>query len=193
MDPIQTRIDRAWQKCKSWITEFDGSATETYLPNVTPDTLAAGLTQLAPQTLNFRISKLSSAPAGEYDEGEDYEEDETEDRPEFISLEALPAHVTMLQKDEIAGLSINYTARLLEDLDLDLHIVIHPAEKKKIDLELVWWADQVFIEEETYLTHFAAAIRYFIELQALFVAPKLFIGAENLEEPGPESIQWMEI
>ncbi len=193
MDPIQTRIDRAWQKCKSWITDFDGSATETYLPNVTPDTLAAGLAKLAPSILNLRISKLSSAPSGEYDEGEDYEEDETEDRPEFIGLETLSAHVTLLQKDEIAGLNINYTVRLLEDLDLDLHIVVHPAEKKKIDLELVWWADQVFIEEETYLPRFEIVIRYFIELQTLFVAPKLFIGTENLDEPGPESIKWIEL
>lgn len=173
----QKRIDQAWESCKGWITEFDGSPTVTLLVNVPPDALLPGLSTLAQKSENFRITSISAQKPA---------------LPQFIPLESLPENLALLRDGKLAELSINYAARL-EAMDLDIHLVVHPLENQKVSLELDWWSDQVFSEEEDNEAQFKALMGYFIELQALFSASNLFASPESGKDPRQAAESWVEI
>jgi hypothetical protein len=177
MEISTKRIDRAWQETKDWITEFDGSATQAYLPGITDHHLAKGLQQVAGQAQDFRITIVSA---------------EDEGTAVFADLDTLAFNVDRLRAGQIAGLNIN-CKMLLDDLPLELHLVIHPSGKTKADLEIVWWADQVFDEEGDARARFNGLIGYFITLQNLFQSGKLYIGPESFEKPRPGSQSWIDI
>lgn len=176
MDNEQKRMERAWQKSKSWITEFDGSATEAYLTNVDIGGLPQAFAALAQGSQDFRVSVISG---------------DTEDQPQFVSPETIQNHITRLQKGQIAGLNMNYMTRL-DGFDLNAHMVVHTLGQQKVDLEVVWWADQVFTEEADPYQRFQALVQYFFNLQSLFQAARLYIGPETFERPSSGS-SWLEI
>ncbi len=171
----QKRIDRAWGKCKNWITEFDGSATETYLAGVPIDSLPQAFDALAKQSSNLRVSTISG---------------QNQEQGQFVSPESILQNVALLSKHEIADLSINLTARPA-DFDVDLHMIVDSVEDKQVGLEIVWWSDQVFDDNDPY-KRFQALIEYFISLQMLFQARGLFVSPETVEPPGPGT-SWVEV
>ncbi len=177
MDVIQRRIERAWKESKSWLTTFDGSPSETYLMNIPADKLAPGMQALSSQVENLRISVIGG---------------EKHDRPEFISLEALPGALAKLQANEIDELSANYAFRS-PDFDLDVHMIIYLLKEGLLALELVWWRDQVFSEETDNLEQFSHLARYFVSLQELFAAQKVFISPESTLNPVGQAEIWVEI
>jgi hypothetical protein len=171
------RIEQAWRKTRDWITQFDGAPTETYLTNVDAATLPQAVQALSVQTADLRIAVIAGK-GGE----------ESQDVP----LDRLPESLARLQSGKLAGLSVNAVARP-GDLDLDLHIVIHTLGNRKVDLEVVWWADQAFPEDVSAPERIRSLVAYFIELQALFGAAKVYVGPEAYEKPGPGSESWVEI
>lgn len=177
MEAQQKRIERAWQACKDWITDFDGSASETYLTGVKTQTLPAAFQSLAGQSRDFRVSIIS---------GED------EEAAQFISPEALQSNLERLLRDEIVGLNANYSAAL-DGFDLDVHLVIETVGKSQVDLELIWWADQVFSEEDEAPGRFKTLLGYFTGLQDLFHAEHLYLGPESFDRPTPKSTIWVEV
>lgn len=177
MDALQKRIDRAWRACKDWITEFDGSASETYLTGVDTGALPQAFQSLAQQAQDFRVSIIS---------GED------EEAAQFIPPEALQNNVDRLLRDEIVGLNANYSAHL-EGFDLDVHLVVETVGQRQVDLELIWWADQVFSEEVEAYEAFKTLLGYFTGLQDLFHARRLYLGPESLDRPTPKSTDWIEV
>jgi hypothetical protein len=177
MDPVQKRIERAWQNSKDWITEFDGSATEAYLTNAAVERLPQTFAELAGQFKTFRVSTIST---------------EDEEVSEFVSPESIAENVARLQRGEIAGLNVNASTRL-EGFDLDLHIIVNTIGSRKVDLEMVWWSDQIFPEDVEPRSRFDALVRYFIQLQDQFKAAKLYIGPETFDKPSPGSLSWVEI
>jgi len=171
------RIERAWQQCKDWILEFDGSPTQVYLSNVVIDSLQQAFQTIAAQAQNFRLSLIAS---------------DVDAASNFIDLEQLPLALVKLQKREIGGLNINY-ATAIADFSLDLHFVLHTLGSRKVDLEIVWWTDQVFDEESNAHQRFSELLAYFLSLLDIFGAAHLYIGPETLEKPGPGSLTWVEI
>ena len=187
MGALQRRIDRAWLNCKDWITEFDGSASQAYLARIDMGVLPKAMNTLAQESSSFRVSAI----APEEDGGGGARGDETY-RSEYVDLESIHEQLARLQRDEIAGLNVNY-ARHFEAFDIDLHLIINPSGKQKVDLEIVWWSDQVFSDDADNYPEFKALASYFIALQNLFQADKLYIGPETFEEPGPGSTDWVEV
>lgn len=177
MEDQKVRAERTWRKVKGWITDVTGAATEGYLPNIPPEQLLGGFQQLAGQTSNFRLSVVKG---GEGEQAED------------IQLVDLEKNLDLLHAGEIAGLNANFTAHL-PGYDLDLHAVINPRWDASYGIELVWWSDQVFPDETDTYERFQALIEYLIGLKKLLHAGGLFVGPENLERPGPEAINWVEV
>lgn len=175
----QKRIERAWQNLRGWITEFDGSATQTYLTNISTDILLQAVKSLAEQSANFRVATISG---------------EEEVQSQIVRPETIQENLARLLTDEIAELNINYVASL-EGLDLDIHMVVNTVGGQKVDLEIVWWSDQVFsdLEEAENFSYFQTLMEYFIALQELFNAQKLYVGPETFDRPRPGSDQWEEI
>jgi hypothetical protein len=171
------RIEQAWRKTRDWITQFDGSPTEAYLDNVDATTLPQSVQALSAQTADLRVAVIAGK-GGE----------ESQD----VSLASLPESLARLQSGKLAGLSVNAIAHP-GDFDLDLHIVVHTLGNRKVDLEIVWWADQAFPDGVSAPERIHRLLAYFIELQALFGAAKLYIGPETYEKPGPGSESWVEI
>ncbi len=159
----KNRIALAWEKCKDWITEFDGAPTITLLGDVPPDSVLPAVQQIEQQSENLRITVI---PTGK------------PDSPQFVPLASLSAHLAGLQAGEFEEVSLNYAVRF-EEFDLDIHAVIFPPENHKLILEFVWWSDQVFSEETNDFLQFEALMSYFIQLQNLFSSPQLIITAEE--------------
>jgi hypothetical protein len=177
MDPKAIRINNAWQQTKEWITQFEGSASEAFLPNLDVQSLGAQLFQLAGETRDFRMAAV--AP--------DNSEQEIE-----VSLESLAKNLEDYLQGEIEGLNGNFSAQI-EELLVDFHFILHILRGNAIGMELVWWADQVFEEEADSHRRFDLLIDYLMHLEVLFKATGLFLGQENLEEPGVEAIQWISV
>lgn len=176
MDSIQKRIERAWSESKGWIAEVTGLATEIYLLDVPVDSLPQAFQDISQQSTDFRISIISG---------------ENEEQSQFVSLESIKKNIEQFSSGQIAGLNINYTARLT-GFDLDIHMIIQEENKQMVDLEIVWWSDQVFPDDVNNHDRFISVILYFIDLQNVFHASKMFIGPENFEKPGHGST-WVEI
>ncbi len=176
MDAAEKRIDRAWQNTRDWITDFDGSPTETYLTGIAADTLPQAIETLARQSENFRLSTISGQEA---------------DLSQPVGLETFPDNLARLIKGEIAGLNANYAARL-QGFDLDIHLVVHVAGERQVDLEIIWWGDQAFPDDTDHAQRFRSIIDYFIGLQSLFKASKLYIGPESWDKPGTGE-SWIEV
>jgi hypothetical protein len=176
MDQTQ-RIEQAWRKTRLWITQFDGAPTETYLPNVDADTLPQSLLNLAGQSGAFRIGVITGK-GGE----------ESQD----IDPQSLPEYLSRLQAGKLSGLNVNATVHPGSS-DLDLHIILHTLGSRKVDLEVVWWADQAFPEGVDAQVRIRELLGYFMQLQQLFGAAKLYVGPEAYDKPGPGSLTWVEI
>lgn len=177
MEANEKRIVRAWRKCKSWITGFTASPTKTYLMNVPENSLAQNMQALAQQSENFRVSVISG---------------QHQDESYYIGLEALPENLDLLIKDEIAELSMNFSAQLTEFV-LGIRMIVFPLVSQLYALELEWWGDQVFPDDVDDYARFQILMRYFITLQGLFHAANLFVGPETAEMPGQETEAWVEI
>jgi hypothetical protein len=176
MDQKQ-RIEQAWRKTRDWITQFDGAPTEAYLTNVDSATLPQAVQALAGQTADLRLAAIGGK-GGE----------ESQDIP----LESLPESLARLQSGKLYGLNVNAVAQP-GGLDLDLHVVLHTLGNRKVDLEIVWWADQAFPEGANVPERIRGLLAYFMEIQGLFGAAKLYVGPETYEKPGPGSESWVEI
>ncbi len=176
IDPTQKRIERAWGKSKEWIAEVTGLATETYLINVPVDSLPQAFQDVSQKSLDFRISVISG---------------ESEEKSQFVSLESIKNNIQQFLDGQIAGLNINFTARLI-GFDLDIHLIIQKKNTQLVDLEFIWWSDQAFPDDVNNYDRFKSVLLYFIELKDIFHASKMFIGPENYEKPGAGSI-WVEI
>lgn len=176
MESNQDRINKAWKESKKWVTEFDGTAYQAVLPKVAMDILPHAFAVLEKDSENLRVSIYSGDSVG---------------APEFVSTETIQLNVSRLLKDEISGLDVNYTAKL-PGYDLDVHMIVHTIARDRVDLEIVWWSDQAFPDDTDHQARFQALISYFLFLQQLFKAPKLYIGPESLEEPDKES-SWVEV
>ena len=176
MDKIQERISRAWKESKSWITEFDGTPFQAIFPKVAMEILPHSFETLSKDSANFRVSIYGGESGGE---------------PQFVGPETIQLNVARLLKDEISGLDANYTANL-PGLDLDVHLIVHTVARDRVDLELVWWSDQVFPDDTDHQAMFQTVMSYFIFLQDLFKAPKVYVGPESLEDPD-EDTPWVEL
>lgn len=176
-ESIKKRIERAWERCKGWITAFDGTPMVALLVDVPVSSVVPGLQALAQQVENFR---MTSIPAGHAD------------RAEFIPLEALPGHWLMLQEKKLAELSANYGVRR-EAFELDIHLILYALDPQKAALELDWWNDQVFSEETDNPDQFFALMEYFIGLQSLFGAPGLHLSPEAGKDPAGGMEAWVEV
>ncbi len=176
MDQKQ-RVDQAWRKTREWITQFDGAATEAYLTNIDAEGLPPALISLAGGTSDLRIAAIGGRE---------------KDQSAEISLESLPDALARLQAGKLSGININTLARP-GGLDLDLHVVVHTIGSRKVDLEIIWWADQAFPEGAEPSGRIRELLGYFMDLQALFSAQRLYVSPETYEKPGPGSLSWVEI
>jgi hypothetical protein len=177
METPDIRIRKAWLRSKGWIANFDGSATEMYLPNVPLDHLSQAFLNLAGQTQNFRASVVTG---------------EAGDQAVSILPENIQSNLERLQSGAIDDLSVNFTAPV-DGFSLDLHMIVHLVRNAAAGLEIVWWSDQAFTEGTDPFTQFQVVMEYFLSLQELFKAEGLLIGPENLEKPGPDAVQWIDV
>lgn len=173
----QKRIERAWASCKGWITEIKGSPAITLYANVPTASLFPAIQAIAQDSENFRLTAIPAAHP---------------DQPQFIPLESFPDNLALLQEDKLAELSANYTIKT-GAFELDLHPVVFPMKAEKAAIQLVWWNDQVFLEETDPYVQFKSLMNYFIDLQALFSAQNLFVSPETGEDPSQGLDSWVEI
>lgn len=173
----QKRIDQAWVNCKGWITEIEGSPAITLFTNVPVASLFPALQSIASDSENFRLTAIPAAHP---------------DKPEFIPLESFPGDLARLQEDKLAELNSNYTIKT-KAFELDIHLVIFPMKDQKAAVQLIWWNDQVFLDDTDSYAQFKSLMNYFIDLQALFSAQNLFVSPETGEDPTQALDSWVEI
>ncbi len=171
------RIERAWQKCKGWITRFDGTPNETYLPEIAIDLFPRGIETLAGESTDLRVTAISA---------------ENAEQAQNVRAESIQDYLVFFQKGVIAGLNVNYTANLT-GFPLDLHMVVTLERKRWVNLEIVWWADQAFPDDSDARARFNAILANFIYLQGLFGSPRLYVGPESIDRPGDDASSWMEV
>ncbi len=177
MDTNTIRINKAWQQTKEWLTQFEGSASEAFLPNLDSANLPQQLNKAAGETKSFRMAAV--AP-------------DNSEKEISITLESINKNLEEYLQGELDGLNGNFTAQL-EGFDVDFHFILHLLRGNSIGMELVWWADQVFEDDTDARERFNQLIIYLIHLQELFSATELFIGQENIDRPGVEAIDWKEV
>lgn len=173
---VQKRIDQAWKVSQGWIMEFSGAPTVTLFVNVPSEAVFPGLSAIAGEAENLRITVIADKPA----------------EPQFIPLDAVPAQLQLLLEGKNAEVSANWATHRPE-FDLDVHMVIHPLGNGLVSLELDWWSDQVFSDEEDNPAQFRALMDYFIGLQQQFSAPNLFLSAESGLDPNAQDNAWVEV
>lgn len=174
---IQKRIDQAWANCKGWITEIQGSPVIILLANVPAMSIFPALQSIASDSENFRLTAIPAT---------------NPDKPQFIPLDSFPENLALLQEDKLAELSANYTIKTVA-FELDLHLVIFPMKDQKAAIQLVWWNDQVFLDETDPYTQFKSLMGYFIDIQAIFSGQNLFASPDTGEDPVEAIESWVEI
>ena len=177
----QKRIQQAWKECESWITDFAGSAIQAYFTEVQMERLPETISSLLKRTRNLRASIFTK--------GE-------EQAAEYIALETLYTNVQRLEQGEIDGVSVDFTSSFAS-FDLDFHLIVYALGENQLEVELVWWSDQVFTDEsdeagDAY-QRFEAIMNLFIQLQETFRATHFLMGPELYEHPGPETESWIEV
>jgi hypothetical protein len=117
---------------------------------------------------------------------------EAGDQAVSIGPENIQSNLERLQSGAVDDLNVNFSAPV-DGFSLDLHVIVHLLRNMTAGLEIVWWSDQAFTEGTDPFTQFQVVMEYFLSLQKLFNAQGLFIGPENLDKPGPETIQWIDV
>jgi hypothetical protein len=145
--------------------------------NVTAASLFPAPQSIAHDSENFRLTAIPAAHP---------------DQPHFIPIESFPDNLTLLVEDKLAELSANYTIKT-EAFELDLHLVIFLMKDQKAAIQLVWWNDQVFLDETDPYAQFKSLINYLLDLQALFSAQNLFVSPETGEDPVQAIESWVDI
>ncbi|HVN54250.1 MAG TPA: hypothetical protein VMT46_07960 [Anaerolineaceae bacterium] len=177
MDPSSARIQNAWRQASSWITENSGSANQAFLTNVPTGRLAFGIATLAAQTRNLRISAI---PKGEVE------------NIGVLDLASGDEAAAALGRKDTASVNVDYSISI-DGMELDIHTIVERTPSGALDLNLVWWPDQAFPEDEDPHPRFDAILNFFIRLQDLFSAKRLYLGSDTPEKPAPGSIDWIEV
>ena len=177
----KNRIEQAWKGCRDWITDFSGSAVQAYFTEVNLERLPNAISSLMTQTRDFRVTVYGKS----------------EDHPaEFIPPGELYTNILRLEKGEVDGISLDFTAPF-SSFDVDFHFIFYPSSKNMLELELVWWTDRIFTDEsdqagDTY-PRFEVLMSFLLDLQESIQAPHLLMGPEIYEHPGPETESWIEV
>ncbi len=177
MDANFDRIEKAWKQTSQWVTEFTGSPNQIYLSNVPIGRFASGVATLATQTQKLRISAI---PRGEVE------------NIGVIDLASGEEAVAAIGRKDTASVNVDYTMPM-DGMDLDIHTIVERTPSGAVDLELIWWPDQAFPENLDPFPRFRVILAFFIRLQELFSAKRLYLGSETPEKPAPGSVDWIEI
>lgn len=173
----KSRIERAWESARSWITEFTGEPMIALFVNAPRPMLLPGLQAIAGASETLRITVIPADRPVE---------------PVFIALDEFAENIESLYAGKLAELSANWDYQN-EQFTLDLHLIIHPVGSQTAALELDWWSDQVFSSETDDPAQFAALLGYFIAIQEQFASPGLFIGSERGLDPDFQDGSWVEV
>lgn len=173
----KSRIERAWESARSWITEFTGEPMVALFVNTPRLRLLPGLQAIAAASETLRITAIPADRPVE---------------PAFISIKALAESIETLYAGTLAELSANWDYQN-EQFALDLHLIIHPVGSQTAALELDWWSDQVFSNETDNPAQFAALLEYLIAIQKQFASPGLFLGSERGLDPDIQDGNWVEV
>jgi hypothetical protein len=177
METSTARVENAWKIASAWITDFNGNANQAYLLNIPLGRFAPGLAVLSAQTHQFRISLI---PKGELD-------------ADFVTyLNTFEEAAEAIVRKDTAALNIDYTA-MLDGLEIEIHTIVDRTPSNALTFDLVWWPDQAFPEGEDPRPRFDKIMHFFIRLQELFSAKRLYISPETPEKPAPGSVDWVEI
>lgn len=174
---MEKRLDVAWNRCKDWITKFDGSATEVYIPSVQLMKFEEGIKSLCKQTNGFRLEGFFS------------------NNLITGSIEAdnnLQHLLSCFKSNKLSTLDIYYFVRV-DEINLQLHIIADRNLSDLIDLDIIWWSDHVFQAGVDFRKRFADVINHIFVLQRIFDSKQIYIGPENLEIPSPISKFWIEV
>ncbi len=171
------RIELAWRKCRSWITQASGAPVETYLGGVPNASLPAAMEWLKDRSSDLRLLVILAGPG---------------DHSTPVNASAFEVTLARLAAGAIAGMDANYTAHI-NGFDLSIHMIFHPAAAQHTDLELVWWGDEAFPDDSDYRGRFRDIAEYWIGLQDLLSAQHIWIGPEAGEPPGPRAEGWVRL
>ena len=177
MNANADRIEKIWKQTSPWITEFTGSPNQAYLSNIPIGRFASGVATLATQTQRLRISAI---PKGEME------------NIGVLDLASGEEAVAAIGRKDTASVNVDYTVQM-DGVELDIHTIVERTPSGALDLELIWWPDQAFPEEVDPFPRFRAILTFFMRLQELFSAKRLYLGSETPEKPAPGSVDWIEI
>ena len=169
------RIEQAWEKCKDWITEFDGAVTEVFLADVQCDIFQSAIFKLSSMFHNFstRLTWWDEVP-----------DEQTENQL------TLKQRLHKLIYREVANMDVLYIDKF-PDFDFHVHIIVDMNDKNLVDLDVIWWSDEVFPEGVNEKERFFSIASHFIDLQNLFQSECLYLAPENMETPSPDCNHWM--
>ena len=82
----------------------------------------------------------------------------------------------------------------LEDFDFfNRFLIAGPDNDDLIDIDIIWWANDVFPTDADHKRRFSYVMDYFFSLQALFGARRLFMASENSDWPPESTGIWVEV
>ncbi len=170
-----SRLEKAWRKCRAWITEFDGSVTQAEFEGVQMDSLAGGWAYLQQESVNLRILPIWR--------------DEIKNPPVDLPGEAL---IEKLDDGDAAALTVNYDI-LPEENPVEIHLLISAEKPGQAMISASWWADQAFPEETEPFERFSSLFGHLLTIQEVFAAQRIHISPEQTARPGDPGSLWVEV
>jgi hypothetical protein len=164
------RIDRAWAANADWVTEWDGGYTAGSLPDVPPQAVAPAIGEVVQR---FGLTEIQLHAAT--DDGQDFINtlDELDDQLSVLDRLGTEDLIMVIMRYEILDAEPRIPVQLYVEYDLDL----------RPSVELVWWANQVFLAEADHYCRFVSVMSHLLWLQELFQSPRVLIGSEGTSQP----------
>jgi len=164
MNPIPDRISIAWNACKSWIQDIDGTPIITLILDFPLESLDKSISKLITPVKDLRTTVIKVDDPGTLS---------------YISTEEIETAVEMFTSKNFTEISFDYLHEL-KGLQLDIHFRLYWVEKDKALIELNLWNDQLFPDDtDDPQVNFSCMAEYFLLIQSLFNAKEIHIGRET--------------
>jgi len=125
------RLINAWNSCREWITEIDGTPVITFFLDFPVNSIEEPLLKLSLESEGIRISVVrSDSPGG----------------VSYIPVSELGESVSQFTNQVLNEISFDYSVTY-PFAKLDIHFRLYWVDNSKSIIEIVWWNDQLFSED----------------------------------------------
>jgi hypothetical protein len=168
-------INQIWEENNQWLTNFDGCALETYYLDVSAEKLS--------NALDKHKNLCSSYAMSLFRENQNSERDWDVVKEYIFSNENIPGN-----------LLVDCGVKTKEFL-FSYRMIISKNESiiGLFDINLIWWADQMFKIQQQNEQIFYMILEHFSFLMRLFGVNEFYLGLESPDDPRVDNEHWVKI